>query len=230
MDLNRFSICAKNPEESVPVRRQAESVGLVYDEADPDFIFSLGGDGTYLIAERRCPGVPKLLVRDSRICFKCHDEPLGDMLKMIAAGEGTIRKIVKLQARCRGSRLLAVNDVVVRNRDPRHALRFRLRIDGDDLGQVLIGDGIVVATSFGSTGYYHSVTGRSFRGGIGVGFNNLTKGRDPLELSEQAEVELEVVRSEAHVAADNHPELLEIGKGDVISVTVAEEVARLIAH
>ncbi len=230
MELKTFSICAKNREEVGPVRRRAESAGLVYDEDAPDFMFSLGGDGTFLIAERRYPGIPKLLVRDSRICFKCHDEPLEQMLGTIAGGEARIREIMKLQYRCRDVHALAVNDVVVRNRDPRHALRFRLRINGEELGGVLIGDGIVAATPFGSTGYYSSVTGDTFERGIGLAFNNLTEQREALILEEDAEVELTVVRSDARVAADNRPELLEIGEGDVVRVTGADEVARLVGH
>ncbi len=175
--METFWVYARNEEKVPEVRESAEAMGFRADRQDPDFIISLGGDGTFLICERECPGVPKLPVRDSLICFKCHDEPLEAALRMIRRGEARVIERIKLEAAFGERRMPAANDVVVRNKDPRHALRFRLTINGKPLEELLIGDGVVVATPFGATGYFNSVTGETFQEGIGLALNNPTAGR-----------------------------------------------------
>lgn len=229
--LNRFHVFAKNTVAVGPVRELMEGRGFCYDSVQPEFIVSLGGDGTFLMSERAYPGVPKLLVRDSLICFKCHDEPLGDMLAIIQGGHGRIEEILKLEACMNGERLVATNDVVIRNVDPRHALRFSLVINGVAVQeQAVIGDGIVVATPFGSTGYYHSVGRETLQEGIGVAFNNPTNARPPLHLDQEAVVELTVSRGQAHLATDNAERMFTSGEGDTVRIAAAPEVGRLVGH
>ena len=228
--MERYGVFAKNPEKTDKVHRTASSKGFVHDEENPDFIISLGGDGTFLIAEREMPGVPKLLVRDSLICFKCHDESLEEMLDMMQEGRGQIVTLPKLKASANGGSRTAVNDVVVRNRDPRRALRFRLSVDGEPVDDVLIGDGVIVATPFGSTGYYRSVTRSRLQEGIGVAFNNLTTGKKPLHLDGDARIEMTIVRSQATLSSDNHPDVDMLEEGDTVVVSAADEVARMVGH
>ena len=228
--MEKYAVFAKNPEKTDKVHRIATSEGFAHDEENPDFIISLGGDGTFLIAERKMPGVPKLLVRDSLICFKCHDESLEEMLDMMNAGRTKIVELPKLQARTGDETRAAVNDIVVRNRDPRHALRFRLSVDGEPVDDVLIGDGIIVATPFGSTGYYRSVTRSRLEDGIGVAFNNLTTRREPLHLDADARIKMTIVRSQATLSSDNHPDVDILEEGDTIVVSAADEVARMLGH
>lgn len=228
--MERYAVFAKNPDKTERVHRIASSKGFIRDDESPDFIISLGGDGTFLIAERKMPGVPKLLVRDSLICFKCHDESLEEMLDMMNAGRTSIVDLPKLRARTGNKNRTAVNDIVVRNRDPRHALRFRLLVDGEPVDDVLIGDGIIVATPFGSTGYYRSVTRSRLQNGIGVAFNNLTKSREPLHLDDDGRIEMTIVRSQATLSSDNHPDVDMLEEGDTVVVSAADEVARMVGH
>lgn len=229
-ELETYRVFAKNPDRMPAVRRIAERMGFEFDEDAPDFIVSLGGDGTFLICERRFPGVPKLLVRDSLICFKCCDEPMEELLRMVRRGDGLVEEIMKLRVEAGGERRTATNDAVVRNRDPRHALRFKLQVNGEAVDDLLIGDGIVVATPFGSTGYYSSVTGGTFERGIGVAFNNLTEPRGPLHLDDGAEVTLRVVRGEPYLAVDNHPDMPVLEEDDAATICRARQVARLLTH
>jgi len=230
LSMRRYSISAKKPDKVPQVRQTAQSKGFVYDEDDPDFMITIGGDGTFLIAERECPGLPKLLVRDSLICFKCHDEPLDEMLDMVRNGDGSIMEFRKLRAVAGDREKVATNDIVIRNSDPRHALRFRLHTEGEAVGELFIGDGIVAATAFGSTGYFRSVTRRTIKQGFGVGFNNITEAHDPLSLPEGGRVELEVVRQDAHLLADNDPEMFVVKEGERVVIEQADEMARLVGH
>jgi NAD+ kinase len=228
--MKRYSVSAKNKKKVPQVRETARAKGFVYDEDEPEFMITIGGDGTFLIAERERPGLPKLLVRDSLICFKCHDEPLDEMLDMMRNGDGSIMKFMKLRAVAGDREKVATNDIVIRNSDPRHALRFRLRTDGEEPGALFIGDGIVAATAFGSTGYFRSVTRKTVEEGFGVAFNNTTEAHDPLLLPEDGRIELEVVRQDAHLLADNDPEMFVVREGQRVIIEQADEVARLVGH
>ncbi|MBD3317503.1 MAG: hypothetical protein GF344_17065, partial [Chitinivibrionales bacterium] len=170
--MTNYAIFAKNPQRVPELKAIAEMRGFTYDPEFPQFMITIGGDGTFLLAEHRYPGIPKLLVRDSLICYKCHNEPIDEMLRIIAEGRYLIKEILKLRAAFNASGPLAANDIIIRNTDPRHALRFRLTIDATSEDDILIGDGVVVATPFGSTGYFRSITRQSFFEGIGLGFNN----------------------------------------------------------
>jgi len=228
--METFWVLGKNQDRVYEVRKIAQSMGFKYDAEKPDFIISIGGDGMLLVSERQFPAIPKLPVRDSFVGFKCHDEPLHELLDMVKTGESCIVRAMKLEAVFDDLRLLAMNDVVMRNRDQRHALRFEVRVDGKQVNGLFIGDGVVVSTPFGSTGYYQSVTRDTFDEGIGVGFNNVTEEQRPLHLAENAKVQMEVVRGEAHLAVDNHPDMRVLGEGASVSVSKSTEIARVISH
>jgi NAD+ kinase len=231
MYMKRFLIYAKNDRQVPDIRRMAEEAGFQYDEDQPDFVISAGGDGTFLRSERRYPGVPKVLVKESMVCAKCDGETLPDALEHLQSGRMHIVEHAKLEARTADTCSVAVNDAVIRNADPRHALRFRLRVDGEPLDDLLIGDGIVVATPFGSTGYYHAVTGQSIESGLGIAFNNLTVARSPLDVSAGTEVELEIVRTDGQLIVDNHPSITLLEHGDRVTVRLSvEHKARILRH
>ena len=228
--MNRFCITAKNREKQAEARDIAERLGFVYDETDPAFVISLGGDGTYLICEYQRPGIPKLLVRDSLICAKCHDEPLPEMLELIMKDEYRLVDMMKLEAISETIRKLAVNDIVVRNADQRHALRFSLDIGGVEMMETLIGDGIVAATPFGATGYYRSVTRSTFSSGFAVGFNNPTNPGKPICLQADTQLTITIQRSDACLTADNQPDIQTLHAGDKLTIRVAENTARRVGH
>jgi NAD+ kinase len=228
--MKKFDMFAKNQERGDDLRKRMAGRGFIHDPADPEFMVSLGGDGTFLRSERRFPGLPKLCVRDSLVCFRCHDEPIDEMLEMIASGQSRIHDVMKLRASTGEIEFQATNDIAIRNADPRRAIRFRLAVNGKQVGQTLIGDGIVAATPFGSTGYYRSVTGSGFEAGLGIAFNNLTEPRQALHLDADAEVRIEIVRGSAHLTTDNASLLGLFEHGDAIAIGKSDEVARLVGH
>lgn len=230
MVFKTFFIYAKNPEKGERVKAQVEQQGFAYARDDPDFAIALGGDGTFLEAERDSPGIPKLLVRDSLICFKCHNEPLDEMLEIIQSGKSRIEEIIKLEVIHKDEPLLAVNDMILRNENPTRAIRFKVSLNGEIVDENAIGDGVVVATPFGSTGYYRSVTRSTFEEGIGVAFNNLTEKKDPLVMAEKSELTIEITRGPGQLAVDNNPKILRVEEGDRLLVRKATKVGRLVSH
>ena len=84
--MKRFAVVGKNRKLAAALAGKMQKLGFALDRKKPEFVVSLGGDGTLLHAERLYPGVPKLLSRDSALCQKCGDMLVGAVLKRIMAG------------------------------------------------------------------------------------------------------------------------------------------------
>ncbi len=194
----------------------------------PDVVIALGGDGTFLTAERYYPGIPKLLVRDQSICQKCDWDNLEEGIKRILNKRYYIEKFPKIEARVNGTRVEAVNDIVVRNIHPMHGIRFNILVNGKKLNKEFIGDGIVASTAWGSHGYFHSITRSHFEKGIGIAFNNSTKPHKPLIFPKGAKVTIKLNRGSAHVVGDNHPEIYLVPEGKRIVIRQCKEHARIV--
>lgn len=195
---------------------------------EPKVVIAYGGDGTLLRSEAAFPGIPKLPIKRSTLCTLCAPFSVDDALERLSQGEYTVRNQSKLEVRVQKERLVALNEVVIRNHNPRHALRFSLSISGHTF-DMLIGDGVVIATSLGATGYFQSITKTSFVSGVGVAFNNLTTSVSPLVIPEDAfTATLSVRRGPALVYVDNLPQEVVLRDGEEVFVSRAEEKARIV--
>lgn len=112
-----------------------------------------------------------------------------------------------------------MNDVVVHNADPRHAIRYRLSVNGKAIGGEIIGDGFVVATPLGATGYYRSITDSVFEVGIGIAFNNSMEQSDHLVVCEESVITAVILRGPAMVYADNQAASIAMEDGVRVSIT-----------
>ncbi|MFH1848720.1 MAG: hypothetical protein ABH879_00880 [archaeon] len=191
--------------------------------ARPDVVISLGGDGTFLYSERKYPGTPKLILRDKSICRKCNHGRLKDLIRSVCSGNLAVDCYSKVEAKANGAKLVGANDIIIRNSRPYHALRFTLEAEGVNCDY--IGDGIVAATAFGSGGYYHSITKKGFRKGMGIALNNPTVKAGPFR-SDWARVR--ILRNRAIVCADNNPRTVTVNEGDKIIIRISKEVSRII--
>lgn len=224
--FKKVAIVAKNPGKIIDLKKELSD--FEYDEAKPDFVLSVGGDGTYLFAERKYPGIPKLLIKDSDTCVKCHDGEVYHLISKILRGEYVIEEHVKLEAEVADKKWICANNFVIRNKVATHALRFYLRVDGKQVNDIILGDGIVVSTPFGSTAYHYSITRKPFDKGIGVAFSNATKPIEHIIAGEDAEIECEIVRGDACFVSDNDPEVVELIERQVVKIRKANESAKLI--
>lgn len=200
-----------------------KNLGLqIVTSGSADLIISYGGDGTLLSSEREYPGIPKLPIRNSQVCIKCasHDDKV--VLEKLLNGKLKLQEHQKLQTTFLYKTFYALNDFVVRNSDPVHTIRFRVNED-----KLLIGDGIVVTTPFGSSGYFKSITRQTFKKGFGVAFNNTTKETVPLLLKENDEVSFNLVRGKATLSFDNSPEIFTLDEGSQLQFKVSDQVAKI---
>lgn len=189
--------------------------GFKIVKSKPDFVISYGGDGTLMQSEHVFPGIPKIILKGSLICKKASCFTNEDVLQKIKKGNFKIKSYFKLEAIAGNKKIIAVNDIVLHNKNARHAIRYRVWINGIEVGKEVIGDGAVIATPFGSTAYYRSITDSFFELGIGLAFNNSTEQSDHMVLKEDSEIKIKIVRGPAVVYGDNqegHIDLLTNGE------------------
>lgn len=222
MKLLLFGKNAQNIKETV------KRFGFEVVEKDPDVAISYGGDGTLLSAEREFPGIPKLPIRDSLKCIKCPEHTNEVLLENLKKGSLKLEEYPKLAARFEGINLLALNDIVLRNATPVHAVRFNIT-KNDQLinGELIIGDGVVFSTPFGSTGYFKSITRKSFDKDFAVAFNNTTELIDPVSFQEGDLIRVKIIRGPATLSEDNNKALYELTNDSEIEVSPSSEKARI---
>lgn len=216
--------------ESADVTSLLKENGFQISEKTPDFIVCYGGDGTILYAERNFPEVPKLIVKKSRICRKC-DYSIAEVesiLQKIRKGEYGIKEETKLETEFKKSKLVGLNEIQVITQLPIRAIRFSFSHNGNTLDN-LIGDGVVVATPFGSTGYYKSTGGRPFKKGIGISFNNLhNKTIESFVVPEETSAQVTINRGPAFALADNNEKFLQMEQNDTIRIRLSKGRAKFI--
>lgn len=225
----RALIFGNHPEK---ITALVEQYGFTLVEKDPDYVMSFGGDGTLILSEFMYPGIPKIVLKDSNICKMCkfgsgtcENE---EVLRRVRDGAYTIADVWKLEATANGKTLIGLNDITVHNTDPRHGIRYKITVDDSIELHEVIGDGIVVATPFGSTGYYRSITDSYFETGIGLAFNNSTEQADHVVLGEERTIVAYITRGPANIYADNQEEVIGLETGDHVTIHKAKEPARIV--
>ena len=210
-----------------------ENLGFKIVTSNPDVVVSYGGDGTLLSSEREYPGIPKLPIRNSQICNKCPEHEDKKILQDLLEGKLELKEYKKLNTNVYGKNLFALNDFVVRNEQTIHAIRFKMHnfISPD----LRIGDGIVVATPFGSTGYFRSITDETFADGFAIAFNNTTEKDGPIYIDQDeidkeddfTSIEFELVRGKAILSFDNSPKTFHISEGTTLSFKLSDKTAKI---
>ncbi len=210
-----------------------KELGFEIVNSNPDVVISYGGDGTLLSSECEYPGIPKLPIRNSQICNKCPEHEDKKILQDLLKGELKLKEYKKLNTNVYGEDLFALNDFVVRNEQAIHAIRFKMH---NFIAPGLhIGDGIVVATPFGSTGYFKSITGETFTDGFAIAFNNTTEKNGPIYIDQDeidkeddfTYIEFELVRGKAILTFDNSPETFHISEGTTLSFKLSDKTAKI---
>ena len=100
----------------------------------PDVIASYGGDGTFMKAEAKYPGIPKFIVKRSETCKKGHNIPKEELLKKVFSRKYIIEKEMKISTSFKGhpsqiknqfdgaGHLVGLNEIVVHNFNPKSHL------------------------------------------------------------------------------------------------------------
>jgi NAD+ kinase len=140
------------------------SLGLEpWREQPVDVVLAIGGDGTVLEAARRAVAIdrPMLGVNLGTIGFLAEAEPdeMETMLQALVTGSYETESRNTIRATMPdGSTSVGVNDVVVEKIDAERLVILDVAIDGEHF-MTYRADGLVVATSMGSTAYSLSAGG-----------------------------------------------------------------------
>ena len=212
--MKKIGVVSRESSLIPEIKKKIKEYGFSFN-VKPDIVLSIGGDGTFLVAERKYPEIPKILIKYNSICRKCAAFDIDHILKSLKDGNYKINEIKKLEASCKNKKLQAVNDIIIRNKKQYAALRFSLRVDGKDIGN-FIGDGIVAATSFGSTAYFHSITRKNFDKGFAIALNNPTEKHEAISFKEK--VEMKIIREKATISADNNEDIITASEGGTITI------------
>lgn len=236
----RYHVISNDDRRRETAVETLEGAGFeVLEEYDPEsVVVTLGGDGTILYAARTFREPTLLPVRtagSAGLRTELDDDCLVEAVRAIEAGAYTTTEHRKLAAYRDGQELQgsfgALNEVGLHHGSPLMAAVFAVRIrDGNrQVFERVVGDGALVATPFGSTGYYRSVTGGTFTDGIGLAFNNVHAPADvpdQVGLSAAAAVEFEVVESshasDAVLTRDNAPETVDLAVGEPVTVRYSD--------
>ncbi len=227
----KLLLYGKNTKNIKPL---AISLGFQIVNSTPDVIISYGGDGTLLASEKLYPGIPKLPIRDNLVCKKCPDHDEKVLLQGLLDGKLKLKEYKKLETTFFYRTFTALNDFVIRNAQPIHAIRFQAystprvpRIQPAGLGDLLIGDGIVISTPFGSTGYFKSITGETFEKDWRLAFNNTTEKTSPVFLKNEDTITFKLIRGSATLSFDNNPDVFKVDEGSELQFKLSDQVAKI---
>jgi NAD+ kinase len=223
----RIAVVGKDKKSNQAILRRLKKMGHLAEHKRPEIVVCNGGDGTLLYNERRFPGVPKLMLRGKHACRRCNLSN-NQVFIRLSRKEYMIREYNKLETMIAGRKLIAANDIVVRNLHPSRALRFTVHVDGKKEDGTIIGDGVVISTPFGSTGYYQSIARRSFSSGIGLAFSNTVARQRHRVLGEGARIRVSAVREDALLSCDNMARLFKLKSGESVTVRASREKTRII--
>lgn len=232
MIFMKIGIVSKNKRHIRKIKEILDRNNVQYSSKKPDIVISLGGDGTYLASERMFSGIPKLMIRDDVFLDEHNKMFLDWVFEKLKKKQFSIRENIKLDVsvgiKDKTEKITCTNDVVIRNKLPTYAIRFSIEVNDKLIYDEVIGDGVVVSTPFGSTGYFHSITKKSFDKGIGVAINNPTRDYKHLFLEESSKVKVKILRGKAHVSVDNNPKIFIIGGGDKVAVKKSKHLAKIV--
>lgn len=200
---------------------------LILDEANPDLVIAFGGEGTFLYSEMMYSGVPKVLVIHSSKCKKCEKHDYKKIIKALVEKKFEILEFIKVQGSVNDKTLVGLNEVNIHYQPPL-AIRLDVEVDGKNIVNECVGDGLIVSTPYGSSGYFCSITRKTFDKGLGIAFNNPVKAVKPKIVPKDSVIKVKVVRGPGVLCVDCNKEVIPLKTGDVIKIQKHVNYARIL--
>lgn len=237
------------------IERALKDHGFYVTKTDPQMVVSFGGDGTLLYSERLYPSVPKIRVRHDSLCGQCqkdkktakHPVPGRQSLffcrncfpevasKLAKSKRIKVKEYDKIQGQAyyshglpKGQVAVALNELSVHHQRPQQALRGNVMVNGKDVVPLFVADGVLVATAYGSSGYFYSCTRKKFSKGIGIALVNPVRRTKPVMIKEaKKSLKIRITLSRRHglFYADNSMHSVHLDEGDYVDVRPSEQKA-----
>lgn len=175
---------------------QSAKLEFTNDVEHADFVVAYGGDGTLLDAFQKFPNKIIIPIRDYDVC-DFHK----DFKKYFANNLIEIRDVISC---CIDStEYFAISEVVLRNANITQAVRFDLYLNDKPYALNCIGDGLIISTALGSTGYFKNITNMIFSEGIGIGFLNSTQRMTNFIIDKNVKIKIIITRGICNVGIDH---------------------------
>ena len=203
------------------------------DRKDDAVLVAVGGDGNFIrTAQIACRnGLPLFGVNCGRIGFLTEwtEDTFSQALHMLRNGDFSIGERVMLSVAVNGEHVRdSFNDLLIYKHSFSGVIKIALDINGQSVGD-LFGDGLVVATSTGATGYSLSAGGPIIADGLEtmvvtpicahtLHFRPMVCSMDSV---------LNVTMDGKGVLAADGDRFLTVSRGDRITVTRSEAVTKL---
>lgn len=200
---------------------------LVLVKNNPDVVVAFGGEGTFLYSEMVYPGTPKLLVYHSSKCRNCKNHNYQGVIRNLVSKKFKVINFLKIQASVNNKKLVGLNEVNIHYTPPL-ALRFDVRVDNKIIAHGCIGDGLIVSTPYGSSGYFYSITRKTFSKGLGIAFNNTVEVVNEKVLPEKSVIKVKVVRGPGIMCVDCNKKTIRLKTGDVIKIQKHANPAKIL--
>lgn len=186
-------------------------------------VLSFGGDGTLLTTFHDVYKDKKVIypVRNYATCNKHGIENLKKTFML-----SKVKDFYPLES----DNNFALSEITIRNADLTTAIRFELYINDILYASNIIGDGIIVCTTLGSTGYFRSVTNTFFQQGIGIGFINTTQHINNMILSSNSRISIKLTRGNANIAYDNIKSDTLFKENELLLIKEANEPQKIIGY
>lgn len=229
----KFGIVTKTESRPHKIHDLIKYYNVVPCTEDPDFITVVGGDGSILYAERIYPGIPKITFRDSSIGSKCMYDlnQFEHVMGEIIDGRYELIEENKICIKQNVGDIIALNEIQLHNKNPTSAVRFSVETMGRTLYKEIIGDGVIISTSFGSSGYFKSVGGKPFESRyFGIALNNPYNYSRDYEIfySDKLNIKLIIHRGQGLIVADNDQNFIYTGDGDEFIIEKSESTAKFV--
>ncbi len=166
----KYTLIHRDDDVSVQITKQfyqlTQQHGLIKDEASPDLVISIGGDGTLLEAfhanQHRLDQVAFLGIHTGHLGFYAdwHPNELEELVHLMSTEPFKTTEYplleIKITADSENLAFLALNEFTVKNIEK--TLVMKVKINNDDF-EMFRGDGLCISTPSGSTGYNKSLGG-----------------------------------------------------------------------
>lgn len=223
-------VCVFSALPSKKIKKMFLRNNFVVTTYKPDIVVSYGDSGTFLSAERNYPEIPKLIVKikNKDLPFEVEESELERIVPKIRKGYYKIVSFPKVETEFRKKKLLGTNEIQIRNKLPTQAIRFDITIGRKKI-ENLIGDGVIVSTPIGASGYYKAAGGKFFENGIGVCLNNCGNCKvKSYILKGKEKIVFKLNLGEAQLAADNNPLILNVREKESIEISKSDKKTNII--
>jgi len=213
------------------IENRLPEYGLKLNKKDPDVVISFGGDGTALFAERMYPTIPRILIKHSKVCVKCKEHDFSKVLTALKEKRFKIIEEIKIEGIVNNDpkkRLVGLNEIGIHHKIPTKTIRFQVKVNGKVIENEVIGDGVIIATPYGSSGYFYSITRKKFSKGLGVAFKLSRRRTKSRIVKDNLKIEIKVLRGHGLMTADNNEKMFSISSGDAITVRKSKQKAKVI--